>query len=179
MSKIKKYFKELNSTTRLKIIGVFVFFTIVVLPTMSFWMYQVTGTTSSPDTTMSFSLDTYYSIRDQYEMIGRKLYILQRYTFDLVWPFVYTIFLLALIGTFNKHFKVNDKLYVLPVIAISLDFIENILATVFIVVYPRTVDLLLYILMGISFIKWLLIGVVSVVLIVELTKIMYAKFIKK
>lgn len=179
MNKIKTIFSDLNPTTRLKIIGVFVFFTLIVLPTMSFWMYQVTGTTGSPDTTIDLSLNTYYSIRHQYEMIGRRLYIVQRYTFDLVWPFVYTIFLLTLLGTLNRKFKINNKFYFLPIIAIGLDFVENILSTFFMVLYPKTMDTLLYFLMGTTIIKWIFIVLVTTVLIIELIQIIYIKIKKK
>jgi hypothetical protein len=175
VSTIKRYFTNLNSTRFTIIIGVFIFFSIIVLPSMFYWMVQVTGITTSPDTNLILSLKTYYFIREEYGMIGRRLYIVQRYTFDLVWPFIYTIFLLGLLGALNTHFRVNDRLYILPIIAMIFDFIENILATIFMVVYPETVNTLLYFLMVITIIKWILITVVTIVISSEMVNVLLKK----
>ncbi len=175
MRVINNYFSNLSISRFIKNTGLFILFSIAILPVMFYWMKEVTGTSLSPDTNLGFDINVYYSIREIYGVIGRKIYIIQRYTFDLLWPFVYTVFLMSLIGRFKQYFGYNDKLFIVPIIAVTLDICENIIATVFMVMYPKTVDGLLYVLMMITNLKWLILFVISVILIVQLMTIVVKK----
>lgn len=178
MINIKERFTNLNSTTFIKITGAFLFFIILILPVMAYWMYLITDTTLSPDTLIGFDIQTYYSIREIYGYFGRRLYLIQRVTFDVIWPVVYTVFLLAVIARFKKNFKLNNSLFVFPVIIVLLDFVENILASIFMFLYPKTMDALLYILMIITNLKWILLAFISIILLFELLKLTIVKLKK-
>jgi hypothetical protein len=79
-----------------------------------------------------------------------------RWTFDIVWPLVYTVFLLSSIAYFSKEIKYKHgvKLLYLPLFAVLFDLLENINATIIMLLYPTRVDVFGYFLLLSSTIKW-------------------------
>ena len=73
----------------------FLVFTSVVLPYISNLTERVIGVSESIDTNFSFNLFTLYTIIDSYQEEGRRFYVFIRWTFDVVWPLIYTAMLLT------------------------------------------------------------------------------------
>ena len=139
---------------------VFVFFMVVILPSVSFQANQM-GLTPSIDTNFSFDPENLYNILDGYGENGRQFYLFQRWTFDLIWPMVYgfpIFFTLRLwLGKFN-HPVFKFFIY-LPFIAMILDYFENITYSMMIILYPSQWIALAYIGVGLSLLKWVALGV--------------------
>lgn len=139
---------------------VFVFFLVVVLPAVSFQASQM-GLTPSIDTNFSFDPTMIYSIFTGYGESGRAFYLFQRWTFDFVWPMVYgfpIFFTLRLwLGKVNSSLI---KLFIyLPLVAMLLDYLENITFSVIVLLYPSQWMVLAYLGVLISLLKWISLGV--------------------
>lgn len=164
---------------KLTLISVLLFglFMGIVLPYISSLTEQYG---SGPDTMFDFGLGSYYEARMRYGIEGRKLYITLRWTFDIVWPIVYTFFYFMCIGYIAKkrEDKFGYKWLFVPVIAVSLDFVENTFATIFMASFPNDVDIVVYLLMMSSMMKWLFIGL-TMLLIVYLLVLLGVNRLKK
>lgn len=137
----------------------FVLFIALVLPYFSALTESKTNSTFSPDTGFFYTLEEFYNNMEIYGIEGRNFYILMRWTFDVVWPIVYFSFFTAVLGNLIKKTVSNKKtlFLALPIIGVIFDFIENILATISVYIYPKRVDLLLRLLQVTSLLKWALI----------------------
>jgi len=72
---------------------IFLLFTALVLPQQATKAAQKTGSADSPDTSFFYAPDDLYRMAEAYGESGRQAYIRARFTFDLAWPLVYTLFL--------------------------------------------------------------------------------------
>jgi hypothetical protein len=139
---------------------VFVFLLVVILPAVSYQASQM-GLNPSIDTNFSFDPNIIYRILDGYGESGRAFYLFQRWTFDAVWPMVYgfpIFFTLRLwLGKVNSSF-VRIFIY-LPLMAMLLDYLENITFSIIIILYPMEWIVLAYLGVGISLLKWVALGV--------------------
>lgn len=153
----KAYFKWI-------VTGVFSLFLFLVLPWMSTLSETITGTAASIDTNFSFKVLTYYEIRESFGEIGRRFYIIQRVTFDVIWPIVYTLFLIMLNTMIDKWKDIHIKLVLFAVV---FDFLENIIAVIFMIQYPSEYETIVYMLMMSSMMKWILITAAFILPIVS------------
>lgn len=145
---------------------IFLLFLLVVLPVMANLTANKTGVVESPDTAIDLSVDDYYQMIEAYEEEGRDFYILLRWTFDLIWPFVYLFFLVSWIGFFGRNLSITRKAFIyLPWFGVAFDFLENIFATVAMSIYPQRIDSLIYLLKISSLFKWLFIAISFLVLL--------------
>ena len=145
----------------------FLVFTSVVLPYISNLTERVIGVSESIDTNFSFNLFTLYTIIDSYQEEGRRFYVLIRWTFDVVWPLIYTAMLLTGIAFFAKKIqcKFQYKILYVPLLAISFDYLENIFATFAMLYYPGKLDLVMYFLIASSMLKWGILSLAFLILI--------------
>lgn len=159
---------------------VFLVFTGLVLPFVTTYTTGVIGVAKSPDTSFSFNLITLYNLVDSYGQEGRRFYIIIRWTFDSVWPLVYTTFLLLSISFFSKEVKYKHgiKLLFFPLLAFLFDILENINATIVMSVYPTKIDAFGYLLFTSSILKWLAVYG-SFVTVVILVLVLFVKGFKK
>ncbi|MEC9485637.1 MAG: hypothetical protein UMR38_07145 [Candidatus Izemoplasma sp.] len=148
------------------ILGIFTLFILFILPAVSDIKMLLVGVSNSPDTNFNFYLDDFYNMLEQYGHKGRQFYILMRWTFDLIWPLVYTIFIVASIALLSKLTEINYKTnhYILPIMAILFDYFENILATIIMAIYPMTYNWLVYMLFVVSVLKWLTLSLAFIVM---------------
>ncbi len=139
---------------------VFVFFLVVVLPAVSFQASQM-GLTPSIDTNFSFDPTVIYSILTGYGESGRAFYLLQRWTFDFVWPMVYgfPIFFTLRLWLGKGNASLVKGLIYLPMMAMMLDYLENITFSIIILLYPIEWMILAYLGVLISLLKWIALGV--------------------
>lgn len=116
---------------------IFMSFIIFVLPQEAA-KSEAFGLTDSIDTSFYYSSSDLYRTAENYGEQGRAFYIRQRFTFDLIWPIVYTQFLFISSVYFYKKtklLKVTWLLYV-SLIAAGFDYLENIMTSTVLYRYP-------------------------------------------
>ena len=107
----------------------FLFFMFVVLPSLASKAAELFAGLGSPDLLFSYSSEKLYEVASTYGELGRNAYIETRFQFDLVWPVVYTLFLVTSISWFcSRITNVQSKLRycnLLPIVAVVFDLLEN------------------------------------------------------
>jgi hypothetical protein len=174
MKVIEKYASFRNVIISLVVFGLFVG---LVLPYMNTLSEQYTSTVGSPDTSFSFDLARLNEIRMSYGEEGRINYVIIRWTFDVIWPFVYFAFLGLSTAFLSKKIGFSTKLLYIPIVAVLFDFLENITATFYMLGYPNDLYAVGYILIASSMIKWLFVSG-SFLMVLELFVIHLYKMIK-
>ncbi len=142
-------------------LSIFLLFTVLLLPNMSESLTEMTGVTTSPDTSFLYSADELYTMAEEYGESGRAYYIMQKYTFDILWPVIYLLFFLVLLTCIYRSPGVRRFAYpvkLLPVYAFSFDILENIAASVVMYRYPQPTVVLAQATPLFTIAKWLLIG---------------------
>ena len=140
---------------------VFLLFTALVLPQQSAKADRETGGVGSPDTTFFYSTGDLYRFAEEYGQEGRAAYVRARGTFDVIWPLVYTFFLVTGISwlsarAFSPHSR-WQLLNLVPVLAMIFDFLENGCASVVMLRYPQLSPLAAALAPPASMIKWALV----------------------
>jgi hypothetical protein len=127
----------------------FLLFTALVLPQQAAKSEQEIGSAVSPDTSFFYSPADLYKIAESYGEEGRQAYIRARFTFDLVWPLVYTLFLATAISwIFGKAFAPDSRWQwanLAPLVGALFDYLENLSTSLVMLRYPAqtpVVDLL-------------------------------------
>ena len=107
--------------------------------------------------------DTIYQIAEAYGEEGREKYILSKFTIDAAWPFVFTLLYLVFINLSLGYVNgaKGSNLSVFALTTLGLDYLENILASVVMFVYPLTFDFLTWVLSFTTCLKWTSMGLVS------------------
>lgn len=157
---------------------IFILFLIVVLPQMSEYSVRVIGEFESPDTSLIYSNSDLYNMAESYGEAGRSAYIKLRWTFDLVWPFVYTLFFLLWTLKLSEYIpskRGTGYLFIVPLVAMVLDFMENLGATIVMARYPLTSGLIATLTPLMTLTKWTTILASSLILIVLIIAIIIDK----
>jgi len=141
---------------------IFLIFMALVLPQQSASAETYSGGAGSPDTSLFYTPNELYSMAESYGASGRLAYINARFTFDLIFPFVYGFFLTALISWLGKRvFQQTSRLKFInlfPPIGMIFDFLENISASIVMAQYPSSADLAASLAPAFTFIKWIFVG---------------------
>lgn len=122
---------------------IFMSFIIFILPQEAA-KSKALGLTDSIDTSFYYTSSDLYRTAENYGEQGRAFYIRQRFTFDLIWPIVYTQFLLVSSVYFYKKtrlLKASWLLYV-SLIAAGFDYLENIMTSTVLYRYPLMTPLI-------------------------------------
>lgn len=136
----------------------FALFIVFVLPQVATYSNEALGDSVSPDTSLFYSAKDIYQMAENYGPSGRAAYINLRWTFDLVWPLIYTLFLVLWIIKLSQYlsfYKVTRFLFILPIIGMVLDFLENIGATIIMYRYPLSSRIIATITPVMTFLKWI------------------------
>ena len=159
---------------------IFVLFMIIVLPLINWLNINYIGEMASPDTMLFYSAEKFYLLMDNYGSSGRNLYIILRWTFDFIYPLVYGVFLLSwLLFLMDKLNKIYKWMIYLVMFAVTMDYLENIFASINVGIYPKEIPLLVYIMQVSSFLKWLsLIFIIINILVLSFIFIKKSKFSK-
>jgi hypothetical protein len=141
---------------------IFVLFTAFVLPKQASLAESGTGNSKSPDMSFVYTSDDLYQLAQAYGETGRISYIKARFSFDLIWPVVYMIFLTTGISwLFQRVFRQGSLWQlanVMPLCGMILDYLENISTSVVMIRYPdptAVVDIFAPIF---TLTKWLFVG---------------------
>lgn len=107
-----------------------------------------------PDNVLIYHKEDLYKWAEAYGQTGRRNYIILRFTYDAVFPLFYGFFLFVFIGYFLIN--LNENLFLLayiPIVGMSLDYIENIVISILMYRYPKQTRYLDHIAPYISFFK--------------------------
>jgi hypothetical protein len=128
---------------------IFFVFTPLVLPGQAARFEEVAGDGPSPDQSFLYTPSDLYEMAEAYGPEGRAAYVQARWTFDVVWPIVYTFALFTAISWLGKRaFPEGSKarlLNLVPVLGLLFDYLENICASIVMARYPAptpVIDLL-------------------------------------
>lgn len=148
---------------------IFLLFTALVLPQQATKAEQAASSADSPDTSFFYSPGDLYRMAESYGEQGRQAYVRARFTFDLVWPLVYTLFLVtATSWVFGQAFAPDSRWQranLVPLLGPLLDYLENLSTSLVMLRYPAqtaVVDLLAPLFTAL---KWVSLGVSFTLLI--------------
>lgn len=149
----------------------FTIFALTVLPGQSAQTETYSAGTGAPDTSLFYTPDDLLNMAEAYGSPGRRAYVHARFTFDLVFPLVYTFFLTTSITWLLERVLAIDSpwrfLNLLPFFAMLLDFLENICTAWVITVYPAQNPVIALLASIFSPLKWLFVGASFTVLLVS------------
>lgn len=141
--------------------GVLIFagFMIGVLPGESERSQGATGGGATPDSSFYYSAQDLYAMADAFGEEGRTYYIRARYTFDLVWPLAYTLFLTAALTMLyrGRQSSLWRRVNVMPTMALAMDYAENAAATLTMARYPARTPFIADLATVFTMSKWTLI----------------------
>ena len=141
---------------------IFLLFTALVLPQQAAKAEQETGSADSPDTSFLYSPGDLYQMAEAYGEGGRRAYIRARFTFDLVWPVVYTFFLTTGIGwLYLKGFPQHNtwqRASFIPLFAALCDYLENLSTSLVMARYPNLTPVVSNMAGIFTLVKWLLVS---------------------
>ena len=141
---------------------IFLLFSALVLPQQATKAEQETGGSESPDTSFFYSSSDLYRMAESYGEQGREAYIRARFTFDLVWPLVYTLFLATSISwVFGRAFGSDSRWQranLAPLLGALFDYLENLAASLVMLRYPEQTAVVDALAPVFTALKWLLLG---------------------
>jgi hypothetical protein len=151
---------------------IFVLFTALVLPGQSASSEPQSEEIGSPDLSFYYSAADLYQMAEVYGEQGRAAYIRARFTFDLIWPLVYTFFLVTTISWLLKRAFPEQSIWqranLLPVLGMIFDYLENISTSLVMWRYPNQTPIVDWLAGIFTALKWVLIGGSFVILVVGL-----------
>jgi hypothetical protein len=147
----------------------FVVFSALILPGQSAAAEEYSADVGSPDLSFFYSAEELYRMAEVYGEEGREAYIRARFTFDLLWPIVYTLFLSTAISwsfvravpTYSGLRSVN----LVPILAMVFDYLENISTSLVMWRYPEKIVGVAAIAPIFTLVKWTLLTVAILSLI--------------
>jgi hypothetical protein len=141
---------------------IFVLFTSLVLPAQSAGAEEISGEAGSPDMSFFYKPQDLYDMADAYGENGRAAYIRARFTFDLIWPLVYALFLVTAISwTFARAFAEESRwrwANLAPVLGMAFDYAENISTSLVMFRYPEPTNIIAIMAPIFTAIKWIFVG---------------------
>ena len=147
---------------------VFLSFSALVLPRQASRAEQETGDTASPDMSFYYSAGDLYDMAEAYGESGRAAYVRARFTFDLVWPVVYALFLTTAVSwIYGRAFPPGSPwrlANLLPLLAALFDYLENVATSIVMLRYPQPTALIDVLAPVFTVVKWSLLGLSFVLL---------------
>ncbi len=141
---------------------VFSAFMVLVLPGQSAAAEAYSGEVGSPDLSLFYSAGDLYHMAESYGVAGRAEYIRARFTFDLVFPLIYGLFLTACISwLLNRALPMGSNLRLLnlaPLLGVLFDFLENASAALVIGRFPIETPVIAALAPAFTLIKWIFVG---------------------
>jgi hypothetical protein len=138
---------------------VFTLFSVLVLPGQS---GSSAPDSQSPDLSFYYSASELYSMAEVYGPEGRSEYVQARFTFDLIWPLVYTFFLVTSLSWVSQRVIPDGRRWrlinLLPVWGMLCDYLENISTSIVMLRYPQATTVIDWLAGIFTLLKWLLIS---------------------
>jgi hypothetical protein len=141
---------------------VFLLFTALVLPRQSSEAAATSADVGTPDLSLYYSVDDLYRMAEAYGEDGRTAYVRARFTFDVLWPLIYTAFLVTAISwLFGRGFGSDtpwQRANLAPVLAALFDLLENLSTSLVMLRYPSRTAVIDSLAPVFTFVKWILVG---------------------
>ncbi len=138
--------------------SIFILFMILILPQQAVEAERAAGGAGSPDTSFFYNADDLFQFAEAYGEEGRAAYVRARWTFDLIYPLVYTFFLITTLSWLYSYATPGGSPWrlvnLLPLLGMAFDYLENTAATVVMLRYPEMVLLAARITPILSLVKW-------------------------
>lgn len=138
---------------------VFGLFTAVVLPTQAEAGAFYTSRYPAPDTSWWYLPGDLYAAAEAWGPDGRAAYVRARVTFDVIWPLVYGTFLLVTLSWVWARATGSGsrwrRVALLPVVAVGLDYAENVCTATVMARYPARTPVLAELAPLFTAAKWL------------------------
>jgi hypothetical protein len=143
-------------------LAIFVLFTILVLPGQASRAEADAAGAGSPDTSFYYTAADLYRMAQAYGAAGRKAYVQARFTFDLIWPLVYTLFLCTGISWLNRRAYGAESPWqivnLVPVLGTLFDYLENLSTSLVMIRYPAETGVVAVLAGAFTLLKWLFVG---------------------
>lgn len=141
---------------------VFLLFSALVLPAQSSRADPAEAAAGSPDLSFFYTPQDLARWAEAYGEQGRAEYIRARFSFDLIWPLVYTFFLGTSIswlwGRALPPGSLWRRVNLLPLLAMLFDLLENSATSLVMARYPVETALAAGLAPLFTTVKWLLVG---------------------
>ena len=138
---------------------VFLAFGALVLPGQSQAAAAYSGDAGSPDTSFIYTPADLQRMAETYGAEGRAAYVRARWQFDILFPVVYTAFLLTALGwAAARAFRPASRgrlVVLLPLAGALFDLLENLCAALYMALYPPALGLLAFLAPIFTILKWL------------------------
>ena len=173
LKKLSKWIQKISKGwVALASIIIFISFTALVLPQQASQAAMSTGSDKSPDMSLFYTSNDLYQIAEEYGEGGRMAYVKARFSFDLIWPLVYMVFLSTVLSwLFKKVFKANSfwQLFnLVPIFGLIFDYLENISTSLVMIRYPNPTNSIAIFAPIFTVLKWLCVGGSFVLLLIGL-----------
>jgi len=149
---------------------IFVLFSVLVLPGQSAAAEKYAGSAGSPDQSFFYAPANLYRMAEAYGVEGRQAYVRARFTFDLAFPLVYTLFLATAISwLFGRAFAPHSlwqRANLVPLWGALFDFAENASAAAVMARYPLRTPVLDVLATAFTPLKWVFVGGSFILLLV-------------
>ena len=161
-----------SSSTWVALSGLMVFllFSVLVLPGQSSQAAEYAEGVGSPDTSLLYSRDDLYRMAEAYGEEGRAAYVRARFTFDVIWPIVYALFLVTGVSwVYGKAFSPRSGWQLVntaPLVGAVFDYLENVSAAVVMLRYPDPTIVMDTLAPVFTLVKWVFLGSSFVLLFV-------------
>ncbi len=170
---LKKFSKWLQQISKgwvvLSAMVLFGLFVALVMPDQASHA-AASGMDKSPDLSLFYTANDLYEMAEAYGEQGRDAYIKMRFSFDLVWPLVYMVFLTSMISwIYRRAFRADSTWQfanLAPIFGMVFDYFENIAAAVVMVRYPDTTPVVDQLTAFLTLIKWVFVGGSFVLLVI-------------
>ena len=170
MKKISGIFYKISSGWfTLVTLVVFILFVVFILPKFQQLSDVYAKEAGTPDLSLFYSGESLYSMAEAYGEFGRQSFIEIRWTLDLAFPVIYTLFLLTSSSWFlRKIIPVSSKwrsLNLVPLSAFFFDLSENSATSLVMWRYPQHCGIAQFLATIFTPIKWLSVLATFVLLI--------------
>ena len=158
---------------------IFLIFSAVALPSQSAAADAYSGCSGSPDLSLFYSPNDLYQMAEQYGSAGRDTYVRARFSFDLVFPIIYTLFLVTaiswILSTIIPEASPWRMLNLTPIMGMLFDFLENTTASIVISRYPALSPIFANLAPIFTFLKWVFVGGSFLILFISWLASLFAR----
>lgn len=143
-------------------LAIFLLFSALVLPSQAARSETYAEGIGSPDMSLLYTPQDLYDTAEAYGEQGRTAYVRARFTFDVIWPLVYTLFLSPAISwLFGRAFARHSRwrlANLAPILGALFDYLENVSTSIVMLRYPTPTALLAVLAPIFTLVKWVFVG---------------------
>jgi hypothetical protein len=141
---------------------VFLLFAALVLPGQAAQSEAYAAEAGSPDMSLLYSAGDLYRMAESYGEEGRRAYVVARFTFDLAFPLVFTLFLTtAITWVYGRAFAPGSlwrRANLVPLLGGLFDYLENLSTALVMARYPARTGVVEWLAPAFTLLKWLFVG---------------------